>query len=631
MASKINLVTPLISGAYEHELFRYQMDSPADLPYDTSLPLMLDIETHKTNYSDIRTVQLYQATWDKAIIIDTNDWPIHYIYSCIKDMHVVIHNATFEISCFQSDLKPSDTDWIDYRPVNPFKKFSDTFLLARQVMFRNGKFGLDAVAAVVHGVDYYQEYAKSLGYSTEEAIRYKKTLQKSFLDSPKSDKRNQPLHLEQLVYAAYDVLVMPKIYNDLKYFEDEFIIQIDYKFINWCTEYQWNGLPLDHSELARHTAEQEILVQESVDFLPMGFNPRSYKQVRDLLDTEESDDSFLASVVDGSDTDIYNDNPEHLRYRKECASKIRQIRSAYKRLEYIRAYKLQLSLYGRVKGFVSPRTISGRIAADEVNTLQIPRSLKSIFGFNDGEEGFLTYADYSQLELRMLAAVLDETVMVDKFMNDEDLHVYSGGQIYDKSPEFISKRERFIGKFFNFSGAYGAGAARMCAMLMKEAGIYMTVENMRPMLRKWKNGFPALRAWHAYNGRSKTMEDRTLSGRKYKANLYTDLNAIKMQGSSAEVFKLAHLYMHKSMGNIPISNAIHDSFIGSDKTIEAARLTGDVLGKSMVVAWFEIIQNSKVPTLKMPVKFSSVATGEKLIMRVNIWNVYSSKVLMNTI
>jgi len=142
----------------------------------------------------------------------------------------------------------------------------------------------------------------------------------------------------------------------------------------------------------------------------------------------------------------------------------------------------------------------------------------------------------------------------------------------------------------------------MCAMLMKEAGIYMTVENMRPMLRKWKNGFPALRAWHAYNGRSKTMEDRTLSGRKYKANLYTDLNAIKMQGSSAEVFKLAHLYMHKSMGNIPISNAIHDSFIGSDKTIEAARLTGDVLGKSMVVAWFEIIQNSKVPTLKMPVE-----------------------------
>lgn len=575
-----------VGGPYEDEnWFRYDMDrDPDQLDWREDLPVMLDVETHSDKMRDIRLVQVFQEHWDKAVIWDTNNTPIDLIFEAIRYRHLIIHNATFELSCFQTDLGRNDC---------VFSNFSDTFLLARKKYATVVEgFGFDKIAEHVHECDYYAAYAKELGWTSEEVPHFKKSLQKSFLDSPKSNKRALPLTYEQLRYAGMDVVLMSKMYKELKSVEDEFIIQLDYKFIKWAQKYQLYGLPVDKTKWKHAWDNAEAKVQGATLELPEVLNVNSWVQVRKLFDSDASDDTFLATVE--NDFERFPDNPS-LEERAKWAHNIRIKRRFIKQQAFLKSYNVP-----RIKGFVSPRTISGRIAAENINTLQIPRALKYIFGFEPGDDRYLVYADFSNLELRMTAAILNEETMVAKFKNKEDLHSYAGGKIYEKPVEEVSKAERFIGKFFNFSAAYGAGAARLCAMLMKEAGIYMTEDEMRPKLKIWKNTWPVIKQWHFINGRSKDNVDFTLGGRVYKANMYTDLNAIKMQGSSAEVFKLAHLYMIKSKPTIFMCNAIHDSYITeTDKLIEARR-DADIVAKSMIVAWFETIQNSKVPDLPMP-------------------------------
>ena len=577
--------TPKVSQeGYEDEWFSYNLVELEDIPFDDDLPVMLDIETHKKNFSDIRTVQLFQEHWEKPIILDTNKYSVSDIYDKIKHRHLVIHNASFELSCFQTDLHMDKC---------VFDNFSDTFLLARKALaLKIDSFGFDAVAAHIHGVDYYTAYAVELGWKEGDVPHFKKSLQKSFLDSPKSYKRGEDLYYEQLRYGALDVMLMSKMYRELKYVEDEFIIQLDYKFIKWAQRYQRYGLPVDRSKLEEEERKDIQAIEETKELLPEGLNVGSWVQVRKLFDSDASDDTFLASVE--NDYARHPDSTE-LEQRATWAKAIRKQRRSLKRLTYIKVYKTD-----RITGFVAPRTKSGRIAAEELNTLQIPRSLKRCFGY-ENKDKYMIYADFSNLELRMLTAIINEEKMAEKFMNKEDLHTYSGSQVYEKPPEEVSKAERFIGKFFNFSAGYGAGAARLCAMLMKEAGIYMSEEDMRPMLRKWKNAWPAIKQMHQVNGRSKDNIARTLGGRVVHCDMYTDLNAIPPQGSSAEVFKLAHLYMIKSKPDIIMCNAIHDSYISeTELDINEARYNAKVVGYSMITAWFQSIQNSQIPTLPMP-------------------------------
>ena len=168
MAKRFQFLTEPVHSWLETDLFRYRMDDPANIEFSNE-PLMLDIETHGDDYTKVRLVQLYQASWDKAIIMDTNDYPLHYIYDFIKDKHLIIHNATFEIYCFMNDC---NLDKI------PFSNWSDTFLLARRKLYNKIQaFGLDTVAAHVHGTDYYKDYARSIGHTDEDDIKaYKKSM-----------------------------------------------------------------------------------------------------------------------------------------------------------------------------------------------------------------------------------------------------------------------------------------------------------------------------------------------------------------------------------------------------------------------------------------------------------------------
>ncbi len=596
MAKKFTFRTATVPGPLETDLFRYRLDNPAEIDF-TDEPIMLDIETHGDDYTKIRLIQLYQASWEKAIVIDTNDYSADELLKLLIPRHVVIHNATFEIYCFMNDC---NLDAV------PFTKWSDTFLLARRALFNKIQaFGLDSVAAFVHGKDYYKDYARSLGYTEDlndpkkcEVKKYKKSMQKSFLDSPKSNKMAEPLHYEQIYYAALDVLLMPKIYREVKSVEDEFIIQLDYKVIP--TLVKWRGLPIDHLRTDELIMKYTGIVDESTDELPdkpgepgTPLLVNSWVQVRKLFGSDASDDTFLASIEDESKRDP--DSPEK-EDRARWAYYIRQKRSAIKAVTFANKY-----IGKRFNGYASPRTISGRLAQDNNNLMQIARTLKGAFGFEDIEENkgkYLVHYDYAALELRMACARLGETTLENLFRAGRDLHTYAASQIYEKVESEINAHERFVGKTANFGLLYGAGAARFCAMAMKNAGLYITEPEAKIIVRGWKKAYPGIKAWHNLMGRSKNNQDVTLNGRYYTAKMFTDLLAIGNQGSAAEVFKLGLLYLDRN-GIIPCVG-IHDSYILECDSLEEARAEGEILYKSALTGWFEGIKASKVPDLPMP-------------------------------
>lgn len=520
-------------------------------------PLYLDVETHKDDYTDIRLVQLYQTHWGQVQVLDTNLYDILDIYNIIKDCHVVAHNYGFEANCFSNDCRL-------YR--NPFKKFSDTFLLARLEAWKLDAFNLAEVSKHFHGEDYYAR------------LGVKKEFQKSFLDTAKSNKRAEPISFEQKQYAALDVLVMPKIYEACKHWEDHFLVKLDYRVIDYILTWQYNGLPVDPKKWkeAKAFALGEIARTQEV----LGkLNVNSFKQVRAFLGgVDASDDSALAQLIDK---------------KVHGAAEIRDQRKYVKQLNFLDRYNKP-----RVRGYYYPRTISGRTASDCDNLQQIPREMKSLFGC---EDEFIVHADYAALELRGICCIVEERVLEKLFREGEDLHKYAASNIYKKPSAEITKFERLIGKFANFTLGYGAGPSRFKEMLMKEAGIFISEAEARAIVKGWKEGFPAIKRWHLQNNDKYNRGvpyDTTLSGRNYKAKLYTDLNAIKIQGSCAEAFKLAMNYLGKK--NYPIMNAVHDSFLIRAKTLEEARQTGHDMAKAMIVAWFEVFKQSGIPDLPMP-------------------------------
>ncbi len=89
---------------------------------------------------------------------------------------------------------------------------------------------------------------------------------------------------------------MSKMYKAVKHVEEDWIIQLDYKFIPWALKYQKYGLPVDKSKWSHAWLNSQGEIDDATTLLPEGLNVNSWVQVRKLFDSDASDDTFLASV-----------------------------------------------------------------------------------------------------------------------------------------------------------------------------------------------------------------------------------------------------------------------------------------------------------------------------------------------
>jgi DNA polymerase-1 len=209
---------------------------------------------------------------------------------------------------------------------------------------------------------------------------------------------------------------------------------------------------------------------------------------------------------------------------------------------------------GRVHShFNQLATATGRLSSSGPNLQNIP--IRGEMGqrmrtcFTVGEGNLLVAADYSQIELRVLAHLSQEPELVDAFTNDEDIHSRTAALLFDKPQADIAADERRSAKTINFGLIYGMGPQKLAGELgipLKEAKAFIE--------RYFEQLSGLAEFYNAVEEQAKTDGSViTLAGRR---RLLPDINSrnshhqgqarrqainTRIQGSAADIIKMAML------------------------------------------------------------------------------------------
>ena len=245
--------------------------------------------------------------------------------------------------------------------------------------------------------------------------------------------------------------------------ELELFKNIDMPTVEVLAEMQWNGMYLDLKELEEYgdklKERLEILTQEIYELTGEEFNINSTKQLGEIL-FEKLKLPVVKKTKNGYSTDV--DVLEKLVTEHPVIEKI---------LEYRQLMKLNSTYVEGIKPYVNPKThrihsffhqtitATGRISSTEPNLQNIPtrfelgKQLRK--AFKPAENFIYIDADYSQIELRVLAHISNDEHMVQAFINGEDIHKQAASKVFNIPIDEVTKEQRSNAKAVNFGIVYG--------------------------------------------------------------------------------------------------------------------------------------------------------------------------------
>lgn len=509
-------------------------------------PLAFDTET-ASKYGKICLAQFYQTHWDEVLVIK-NPEPLHLVATLMQltDTPLVMQNASYDISTLQ---RQTGSRFVPH-------KFEDTLLLARVAWPALQSYTLDELLT------------KALGYDPYAAHDIKKK------DMQKAKWDVLAIPPKQLKYAAIDAYYLLYLYEMVKNAEKDFSYQLDMVSLREALDFQNNGMCVD---LERLQAMYRKNLKRIAEY-NLSINVNSYKQVRPYINSDMSDALGLATLaLMGNDR----------------AQKVRAVRKLLKLNSFLNKFDTS---DGMIYGIFGPYARSGRYTCSDQNLQQLPRKTKSLFRAKP--DRFMLYSDFSQLELRGIAAITGDFRMVSTYKENGDIH-----NLVSESLGIT----RQIAKTVNFNALYGGGANMLRSILIKDANILMDHNDVARELRRWKNLFSGVAAWQQrgirdFNG---GRLGTTACGRKYRGRLMTDQLNIENQGTGAEVSKLALHYMYPDLlaNDCHLQNFIHDSYIIDSPNDKAVyEKVSQRIAEAMQEAWHEVTKQLQVKDLPMPVQ-----------------------------
>ena len=204
-------------------------------------------------------------------------------------------------------------------------------------------------------------------------------------------------------------------------------------------------------------------------------------------------------------------------------------------------------------------TATGRISSSAPNLQNIPvreeqgREIRRAFIADPGHL-FLS-ADYSQIELRLVADFADDEIMLDAFHHNKDIHAITAAKIYHKTPEEVTANERRHAKTANFGILYGISAFGLASRLGIPRGeakeLIDNYFSTFPTIHKYMSDSVELAREHGYvvtrMGRKRMLPD--INSRNPVVRGYAERNAINapIQGSAADIIKVAMVSIAKEM------------------------------------------------------------------------------------
>jgi DNA polymerase I-like protein with 3'-5' exonuclease and polymerase domains len=214
---------------------------------------------------------------------------------------------------------------------------------------------------------------------------------------------------------------------------------------------------------------------------------------------------------------------------------------------------------------------TGRFSCTNPNIQQVPHALEYRRCFSGYPEGRrLIIADYSQIELRILAEFSNDTGFLQAFNSGADLHRVTAAQVFNVAVDQVSREQRDFAKRLNFGVVYGIGAQRFSIMTG------LSVPEAENVLRKYFATHRGLDSYlrEAANRAVRDREARTASGRlvrfRYDENDRQQISMTQrngkntpIQGTSADILKRALRLLKDDLKNTSaqIVNIIHDEIV----------------------------------------------------------------------
>ncbi|MCX6743690.1 MAG: DNA polymerase I, partial [Candidatus Parcubacteria bacterium] len=252
---------------------------------------------------------------------------------------------------------------------------------------------------------------------------------------------------------------------------------------------------------------------------------------------------------------------------------------------------------GRVHtSFNQTITATGRLSSSAPNLQNIPiktalgREVRKAF---IAERGYkLLAADYSQIELRIVASIADDKNMLNAFKQGEDIHTITAAKIHGLKPEEVTKEIRRSAKEINFGVMYGMGANGVAA----RTGI--SREEAHDFIDKYFEAFPNIKKYIEETkefARDKGYVETLFGRRRYLPDIHSGVPniaaaaermAINMpiQGTAADLIKMAMIKIHSKLSQIsPKSRMIlqvHDELVFEVPDKETAKVA-DFVKKEM--------------------------------------------------
>lgn len=355
---------------------------------------------------------------------------------------------------------------------------------------------------------------------------------------------------------------------------------VELPLVNVLADMQIAGIKIDKEQLAAFSdmlsVRIEKLEEEIYSLAGEKFNINSPKQLGIVL-FEKLGMKSVKKTKSG-----YSTNAEVLEKLKDkhpivpLVTEYRQV--AKLKSTYCDGLSAVIEEDGRIhSNFTQTVTVTGRISSTEPNMQNIPvrtelgRELRKMFVAKDG--CVLIDADYSQIELRVLAAVAEDGKMISAFENDEDIHTVTAAQVLGIDPSEVTSEQRSRAKAVNFGIVYGIGEYSL------SQDIHVSVKEAKQYIENYLDKYSGVKAYMehvkkqaAEDGYVKTLMNRVryipeLKSSNFNIRAFGERVALNtpIQGTAADIIKLAMVRVHKRLEEEKMQSRlilqVHDELI----------------------------------------------------------------------
>ncbi len=371
----------------------------------------------------------------------------------------------------------------------------------------------------------------------------------------------------------YDEYLVKIKENNLEFL----FFDVENKLSNVLFEMEKEGIKIDKQILEtlkqKYELEQSVLEDKIFELAGEKFNLNSTKQLATILYEK-------LGLSHGKKMSTDAEHLQAIEHEHEIVPYILRFRKVSKFLStYIVGFVPHIDKNDKIHTYFKQTfTTTGRLSSVEPNVQNIPvrgeesREIRSMF-IASSPDSVLIDADYSQIELRLLAHLSKDPIFVDAFNKNIDIHTTTASDIFGVPEELVTKQMRRTAKIVNFGIIYGIsehGLSEDLKISYKEARDYISnYYEKHPAVREFmQNAIESAKETGVAKtifGRTRKMFDITSSNYMVRTRAERASQNMPLQGSAADIIKIAMVNVYDALKNggfkAKLIMQVHDELI----------------------------------------------------------------------